>query len=240
MYLWMIIATFLAALAVMGTSLRPDIKRLYIEPQAQNVVTKLYVQHRAAMKYVSMNKTAGVNQTPFYQPGEISAQTLAGYVPYGFQQEHGTASFRSVILCLDANSTGHSRRPSSCEAVAPGAPAAVSNCCAAEGQITYLVTYGVVPYKWSDIHTGKPNDNLRNAMKDTLGYANGFGYVVSKARDNPDLGMDNKYDNLGTDWGLTGQGSRPYYSLPEYLIHDDDFADKCTKDDYCLIYMSTF
>ena len=49
MYLWVIIATFLAALAAMGTSLRADIKQLYVEPQAENVVTKIYTQHRGMM-----------------------------------------------------------------------------------------------------------------------------------------------------------------------------------------------
>ena len=268
MYLWVIIATFITAIAFMSTSLRPDMKHLFVEPQAQNVVTKIYTQHRAAMKYIHKNRTSGADGGVGYEPGEIDITNLKGYVPYGFNATTGTATFTTAVYCLDNKSDKHSALPEECEM------GLVSNCCAAKNSIAYLVTYGCVPYKWRDIKTGKPSAELLNAMKDTLGYVNGFGYVVYKD-DNPtktggvnDDGSVINYDTLGTDYGIVGQGSRNYYSIPQYVSHnslgdmgdrsfnkvcgsgkdlsaidpdEEDGGDAYYKQcDYCLIYMSAF
>lgn len=240
MYLWLIIATFIAALVAMGTSLRPDMKTLYVEPQAQNVITKIYTQHRAAIKYVHARIVEQSGASKF-EPGKINANQMRGYLPYGFKPESGQSRFTTKVFCLDRNSPGHSAVPSAC-GTGPDpdnpVPPAVSNCCAAPGEITYLVTFGQVPSKWQDIKTGKPSGALLGAMKDTLGYINGFGYVVSKTRDNPEMGENNKYDTLGTSYGILGQGSRYYYSIPTYIEKDSDF--KSCLNNYCLIYMSMF
>lgn len=266
MYLWVIIATFITAIAFMSTSLRPDMKHLFVEPQAQNVVTKIYTQHRAAMKYVHKNRTSGADGGVGYIDGKVTMEQLAGYAPYGFNIDSGAAVFTTAIYCLDKNSQGHGALPTDC----PG-----DNCCAAKNKIVYLVTYGCVPYKWRDIYTGKPSASLLNAMKDTLGYVNGFGYVVDKD-DKPTTtgGVDSDgnvidYDTLGTDYGIVGQGSRNYYSIPdgiakvnhrvmspsEGFMHmcgsggkdavigedEEDGSDAYYKQcKYCLIYMSTF
>lgn len=240
MYLWLIIATFIAALAAMGTSLRPDMKSLYVEPQAQNVITKIYTQHRAAMKFVQA-RIADDNGLPTFQPGTISADDLRGYLPYGFRADSGTSHFTTNVYCLDKNSQGHSAVPAECSTGPdpdnPIAPA-VANCCAATGRIAYLVTFGQVPSKWQDIRTGKPSGVLLDAMKDTLGYINGFGYVVNKNRDNPEMGDNNKFDTLHTNYGILGQGTHFYYSIPTFIENDGGFRD--CRDNYCLIYITTF
>ena len=284
MYLWVIIATFITAIAFMSTSLRPDMKHLFVEPQAQNVVTKIYTQHRAAMKYVHKNRRSGADGGIGFEAGEVTMDNLKGYAPYGFKKDSGTATFTTAIYCLDKNSDGHSALPSDCQTgggdPANPTPPTVANCCAAKNRIVYLVTYGCVPYKWRDIKTGKPSAELLNAMKDTLGYVNGFGYVVNKEKDKPTTGggtihdkdghlVEVDYDTLGTDYGIVGQGSRNYYSIPEYMSDfslpgiaaDRSFNHVCGSGrdltpvgpdeeegsdayykqcEYCLIYMSTF
>ena len=270
MYLWVIIATFITAIAFMSTSLRPDMKHLFVEPQAQNVVTKIYTQHRAAMKYIHKNRTSGADGGVGYEPGEVVMTDLKGYAPYGFNATSGTATFTTAVYCLNNKSDKHSTLPEECEM------GLVSNCCAAKNSIVYLVTYGCVPYKWRDIKTGKPSAELLNAMKDTLGYVNGFGYVVNVKKDNPtttggvnDDGSVVNYNTLGADYGIVGQGSRNYYSIPQYMSYenlkeiapDKSFNHVCGSGrdssaidpdeeegsdayykqcEYCLIYMSTF
>ena len=93
MYLWLIIATFIAALFAMNTSIRSDIKELYVEPQAQTVVTKLYVQHRAAMNYISKRDRNSTVTGLSYQPGELTADMLKAHLPYGFRQDSGFNKF---------------------------------------------------------------------------------------------------------------------------------------------------
>ena len=101
MYLWLIIATFIAALFAMNTSIRSDIKELYVEPQAQTVVTKLYVQHRAAMNYISKRDRNSTVTGLSYKPGELTADMLKADLPYGFRQDSGFNKFTTWVYCLD-------------------------------------------------------------------------------------------------------------------------------------------
>ena len=102
MYLWLILATFFAALFAMNTSIRSDIKELYVEPQAQTVVTKLYVQHRAAMNYISKRDRNSTVTGLSYKPGELRAEILMADMlkadlPYGFRQDSGFNKFTSWV-----------------------------------------------------------------------------------------------------------------------------------------------
>ena len=243
MYLWVIIATFIAALAALGTSLRPDIKHLSIEPRAQAVITKIYTQHRGMVKYVYQNRNGGENETPLYEQGEWDPEAHTAYLPHGFNANGGMTRFTSKIYCLDRNSNQLSSVPENCvDNTDPDNPVVNGNCCAASGVITYMVTFGSVPQKWRDIRTGKPNSTLLNSMQDTLGYINGFGYVInSDEYEGADAGAENGYNVLGTSMGVFGQGSRPYTPLPQYVIEDNDFTDVCdpNRNNYCLIYVSS-
>ncbi|MBQ8677312.1 MAG: hypothetical protein IJ529_02445 [Alphaproteobacteria bacterium] len=251
MYLWLIIATFIAALAAMGTSLRTDMRELYVEPQAQNVVTKLYTQHRAALKYVIAKRNTGENGAAAYEDGNLSPASLNGYLPYGFNAGGGMAQFTTKIYCLDRNSSNHANPPPACYSMDPSDPSSsikTGNCCSVPGSIVYVVTFGAIPGKWQNIRTGKPNKELLGAMKDTLGYINGFGYVESKEHvyTGPTTVTEGgqttnypcgKYNILCTDYGIAGQGTHPYTALPQAVISDGDFASCLTN--YCLVYMSS-
>ncbi len=205
MYLWVIIATFITALFALNISIRPDIRELYVEPQAQTVVTKLYVQHRAAMNYISnrnRNATAG---TISYMQGELTAEDLENDLPYGFQQDSGVSKFTTWVYCLDKDnleSTGVAALPSSCTASLPSEESGSaesgsaesdgddetentdlgdgSSCCSGSSTVVYLVTYGCVPLKWRDTRSGKPSATLLNAMKTTTGYIHGMGYAIDR------------------------------------------------------------
>lgn len=241
MYLWVIIATFIAALAALGTSLRPDINHLYVEPQAQTIVTKIYTQHQGMVKYAYKNNSNGENNRASFTQGEWKPSDHKGYLPYGFKANSGVARFTSKIYCLDKDSPTRSSLPSSCMDMSdPENPteSTTENCCAASGVSVYLVTFGRVPQKWKNVRTGKPSSALLNAMKDSLGYINGFGYVIDSASYQDNEG-GNKYNTLGTEKGILGQGTRPYYSIPEYIINDSDFQNVCGANNYCLIYMSS-
>ena len=122
MYLWVIIATFVAALFALNVSIRSDIKELYVEPQAQTVVTKLYVQHRAAMNYLSKRDRNATTGTMGYTQGELTAEMLEYDLPYGFQQDSGVSKFTTWVYCLDKDnleSSGAAALPASCTAALP-------------------------------------------------------------------------------------------------------------------------
>ena len=191
MYLWVIIATFIAALFAMNVSIRSDIKELYVEPQAQTVVTKLYVQHRAAMNYISKRDRNSTVTGLSYKPGELAAGMLKADLPYGFQQNSGFNKFTTWVYCLDKDklqNSGAAALPASCTSGLPptGGDAdnpdlgTGGNCCAGSSTVVYLVTYGCVPSKWRDVRSGKPDGILLGAMKTTTGFTHGMGYAIDR------------------------------------------------------------
>ena len=266
MYLWLIIATFIAAIYALATPIRSDMNELYVEPQAQNIVTKLYVQHRAARAYVLKHSSDGAGNTATYHNGEITPENLQGYLPYGFNADSGLTTFTSMVYCLDKKSNGYSSLAAGCTDAA-GNPLPDCNACGSRGSVTYLLTYGCAPLKWRDLRTNKPNARLLNAMGQTMGFANGFGYVVEK----DEAGISDDKDLLGTTMGIQGQGDKYYYPIPSYVINNtlpgagkksfnkvcgadrnsgafdpDDDSDEDEQEDfyescdYCLVYMTPF
>lgn len=264
MYLWLIIATFIAAIYALAVPIRSDMTELYVEPQAENIVTKLYVQHRAARTYLLNHHSDGEGNRATYVAGEIRPEDLTGYLPYGFNADSGITTFTSLTYCLDKKSPGYSRIPTDCSDPS-GAGIPGCNSCNANGSITYLITFGCVPLKWRDLKTGKPNAMLLNAMKRTVGFTNGFGYVVDKSEITVGEGMD----YLNTTMGIQGQGDKYYYPIPTYIINntlsgtgnrsfdrvcganrhvptydpdeeDEDMSGFYESCDYCLVYMTPF
>ena len=52
MYVWVLLATFIAMLYAFNLSTREDMRSLYTVPQAESVVAKIVTQHRAARQYM--------------------------------------------------------------------------------------------------------------------------------------------------------------------------------------------
>ena len=246
MYLWVIIATFIAALFALNTSLRPDIKELYVEPQAQTIITKMYVQHRAAMNYLSKRNRNSTVLNLSYRPGELTADMLQANLPYGFQQDSGFTKFTSWVYCLDVNhleEEGVLALPSSCTAGLPPSDADGatddgttgdsddgtglnpdlgdgSNCCSGLSTAVYLVTYGCVPSKWRDVRSGKPDAMLLGAMRTTTGFTHGLGYAIDRDEltDSEVYTDENQYTEvIHTPMGVYGQGGQFYLPIPSYI-----------------------
>ncbi len=244
MYLWLIIATFITTLFALNTSIRSDIKELYVEPQAQTVVTKLYVQHRAAMNYVTKRNRNSPAAGMSYQPGELTADMLKANLPYGFRQDSGFSKFTTWVYCLDKDkleNTGAAALPASCTSGLPPADGSNTNpdmgtggnCCAGPSTIVYLVTYGCIPVKWRDVRSGKPDGVLLGAMKTTTGFTHGMGYAVERGElGNNVYNQNNPYrEEIETNMGVYGQGGQFYTPLPNYIsdtsMGADSFANVC-------------
>ncbi len=245
MYLWVIIATFIAALFAMNVSLRSDIQQLYVEPQAQTVITKIYVQHKAAMQYISNRNRNSTVEGMSYRPGELTTDMMAADLPYGFNQDSGFSRFTTWVYCLDKDKldqSGAAALPASCTAGLPADGSDPdtgdadtgdgSNCCAGSDATVYLVTYGCVPAKWRDFRTGKPDAVLLRSMKTTTGYTDGFGYAVDRDELKALYSGNSVYEEgITTNMGVYGQGNRYYTPIPNYIsdtpIGDRSFATVC-------------
>ncbi len=265
MYLWLIIATFVTAIYAVSQSFRSDIDKLYVEPQAQVVTTKLYVQHEAAKTYMMTNisNATDASGAPTYKPtfemgkidingaGAGSLKSL-GYLPYGFEADSGGTNFDSLVYCLDKSDA--TKVPDDC---AMG----TIDCCQADDARIYLVSFGCVPNKWKNMLTGKPLPKLLGAMKTTYGFLNGLGYVV----DEDEVTFDASLKTITSSMGIWGQGDRYYIPIPQYItstqisgVGVESFSTVCGENrtvpnpsnpsgppieygcDYCLVYMTPF
>ena len=237
MYVWVLLATFMAMLYGFNLSTRDDMETIYVVPQAESVVSKIVAQHKAAQKYIRDHQPPdNGNSVVSFFPGKISMDTLQYYLPYGFKR---TEEYTSWVYCLDRTSANLSASIP----CAGGGP----SCCSDSKSLPYLVTYGCIPLKWRNLITGKPSNNLLKAIETVVGIGNNFGYA--DAKDETRWGT---YETVKSTMAIRGR-ELTYTSIPQYIISDNaggtdanpSFNRLCVnngtkKCPYCLIYMSVY
>lgn len=224
MYIWVVLATFIVALAAFNLPVFPDMRKIYVEPQAEAVITKLYLQHRAARSYViDMAQANGA-----YTIGEISPDDLSDYVPQGFSfsEDYSSQGLTerniSFLYCLDKSTPNLADESPQCNGE----------------YVPYLVTYGCVPERWKNMHNGKPNNDLIGAMYNILGYGGHLGYAQEIEPVKSDKNI------LGATMGINIR-DKMWLSIPQYVISGNagpsSFYNVCgdaKKCDYCLVYLT--
>ena len=243
MYIWVILATFITILYSFNLAVRPDMRQIYVEPQAEAVVTKLVVQHRGAMKYIKYNTPPLNNKNAVsYYPGEISFDDLEeyGYLPYGFQP----GGYTTLMYCLKKSSSGLSQQ------ISASCPGNQPSCCSNTDSINYLVMFGCVPNRWRDIKTGLPNTDLLNAMQNVVGSGIDFGYTETVKASTNKLGstMVIRGRQANQEQGNSGSSETYGVAVPKYIVSGSlagasrTVANTCGKANckYCLMYMSPF
>ena len=150
MYIWVILATFLAVLASYTLSPRADIRQITVEPLAEAAVEKLVTKHKAARDYVKYRKKPYVSNPPNveYSPGVIADEDLD-----------------RQIFCMNEDMT-----------VSYGEQAQ----CSVRKNKKMLVTYGVIPTRWINQATEleEPNVDFMNALRNTVEGGTMFGYTA--------------------------------------------------------------
>lgn len=244
MYIWVILATFITILYSFNLATRSDMRAIYVEPQAEAVVAKLVVQHKGAQKYIQDKSPPTNDQSVVsYYPGEISFETLRGYLPYGFNANRSDSDFTTIMYCLDKTSAKLGQAASGCG----GTP----SCCSNANSVNYLVTFGCVPQKWRNIKTGRPNNDLLNAMQNVVGAGTDFGYADAVSPTDPKNGLQ-------STMAVKGRESS-WVAIPQYIIDSTavggarSFSKVCVKGivdadgneiprdcAYCMIYITPF
>lgn len=225
MYIWVILATFIAILYGFNLSVRPDMRQIYVEPQAEAAVSKIVLQHQAAEKYVSSLAAQNIAFTK----GKIEVQTFEDFMTFGFTpsyDEDGQTPYVTAMYCLDKNSPQYSQEVVQCDD--PNA-------------INFLITYGCVPQRWKSIQGGRPSNDLINAMRTVMGRGSNFGYTQF-------IEADAEKNDFGTEMGIN-TGNKQWLSIPQYIISqtgnlgDESFARLCGQNgtcEYCMAYMTSY
>lgn len=254
MYIWVVLATFIAILYSFNLTTRSDMREIYVEPQAEAIVSKMLLQHQAAENYArDMGFTS-------YYPGEVDFDVLCqkNYLPYGLEgcnpsdisRINRRQEIHSRIYCLDKTTSGYSNSVTGC----PGSP----SCCSQSNAYNYVVTYACVPPKWRNIKTGKPNNDLLNALKNTVGFGVNIGYAEFENKtflrvydESTNGSVQDKYTMR-----LVGRETE-WIGIPEYVVNDTTGGDasfnrmcvESLKDEdgnvvapkvcsYCMVYIT--
>lgn len=224
MYIWVILATFIVAIYSFNLSHRPDMKELYIMPQAEAIIGKMVSQHKAARKFLQDHTPPDNGQSVVsYFPGELTVEDdLEVYLPYGFKNNRGAGDFRTLIYCLDKTNPNLSSEVPSCSS-----GGAVS-CCADPDAIGFLVTFGCVPRKWRNARTNSPKPEFYKALRGIATSSTGAGYVEHMTSEEKSSAA-NVYNS---DMALRAR-SNSLIPIPQFIVNgtiagaDVSFSEMC-------------
>ena len=188
MYLWVVLATFLAALAAYVLPLRGDMTSVVDTPVAQAMMMKMVVKHKAGLEYMKRNAwpyacPGGAvsqdqcknNSMVSYNSGVIADNALDPYMPFGFTND---ANYIDEIRCLHVtvnNGVPNYQAASNCNAGTVDTPV-----------LRALLTYGPIPERWLTVdgNVVKPSGDLLTAMHKHFGGNQMAGYVVQRSSSN--------------------------------------------------------
>ncbi len=246
MYVWMLLATFIVALASFNLAPRADTRVKQLEPLAEAAVTKFAIQHDAAVQYAKKQKIAHA-----LAQGEINKSEFEDYLPLGFIWKQG--EYTSKIYCLNRgeyadktnedgsivlNENGYPVR----ETVLYPAIAESGNCNDVDISGNYVITYGKVPERWKNLVTQTVLGDYLNAMKRKIALGSGCGILA------PRRSGEDKTNILNSDYILVGLNAFNNSVPPYVLENDNNFRNRCglgTSDsnfpkdgNYCIVYVT--
>lgn len=242
MYIWVLLATFLAMLYSYNLSHRADIREIEVEPVAKALISKLIIKQQAAGRYMrgntppfahSVDEAGNVYMSDniTYAAGIISHNELKGYLPYGFNDD---GDVTTEIYCLNKENLS------------------ATMACSEEQAIRYLVAYMVIPQRWLNVKTGLPNNDFNNAMKQIIGYDNSFGYPscqefeidpVTEMKTCKKLAVRGREGLHRVEYsgGSASVGSHIGFEIPDYIANNGGFSTTCgnkkSGNNLCLIYI---
>lgn len=154
MFVWMILAVFMAALFAFNSAPRDDYYDIKNIPRAEAVAANLATMHAAAVNYVNDN-----NDPISYSSGSANGD-VAAYLPVGYQNAYNVVS---EIFCFQM--IGDTKIQISCDDA---------------GAKNYLISYVETPAKYTMVNgSGNriPNRAMDKALSKTVRYAINIGYT---------------------------------------------------------------
>ena len=237
MYIWVILATFLAALYSFNIGYRSDIRAMETEPLAQALIDKLIIQQQSAALYVAANTppNAKVNGTPVgnitYIAGVIPLEKtpaglegLSSYLPFAYKYDN---KIQSEIYCLKKDDLSQK-----------------ANQCSDENAVRFLISYMQIPQRWLHVITQRPNNYFIAALKSAAGLETTIGFVdcsvgsgtscTQYAINGVEGIMHNYIDNEGAAKEIVN------IKIPSYITNHGGFQTACMNNRKCLAQMFTY
>ena len=188
MYLWVVLATFLAALAAYVLPLRSDMTGVYDTPVAQAMMMQMVVKHKAAAEYMKQRtwpyycEAGQLVNNECLTPGNVnysnfilSDDDVNPYLPFGFTNN---PDYVNVIRCVYNIRTEEDP-----------VYRAKDNCNDDDENnkvLRGLLTYGPIPENWltyDENGQSIPSNDLETAMRKHFGRHQMAGYLYREGED---------------------------------------------------------
>lgn len=216
MYIWVVLATFMALLYSFNLAIRGDERKIQIEPLAEAEVSKFIIRHRMGQNYVRDRTPKTVN-SPYgndgdkitYDKGELICDNeLKDYRPVGFICDN---AYKTEVFCTEKDDWSTE-----------------IDDCTSDQAIRFLVTYGPIPQRWLNLSSDTPSNDFLNALQNMVGIDTSIGYAVES--DNPEYKME-----------IKGREDNALY-VPNFVSDNGGFAATCACSSCrrCLIYMTPY
>lgn len=255
MYLWIVIATFIAMLTSFNLSVRPDMDRVFAETKASVVITKFNALHNGVKDYFNSQAPAktGLSRVTYY-PGdgvnvtvseggmatELTREQVAPYLPFGYVGADeelddvaslvGGGSITSKVFCFIEGNTGEQ-----CTSGVEGS--CCSSECIADGECAgiYVVSFTRMPSRWMNKISNMPNADMMAALSHVRGYGKNIGYTETK--DGKIVLSGGKFvSHVAPDGAQVQDDTFENWELFDAIVNDVDFqAMECNDQDvHCL------
>ena len=178
MYIWLVLATFLAMIAAYFLPIRQDTQDILTVPVAQAKIVQLVTAQRSGLEYMKEHDWPyfgdEVTRPVDYVTGELAADDLTPYLPIGFILN---ANYITAIYCMDADG----------ENIKTGA----DSCQKDENNKTnrLLITFGAIPEPWQnyvrngDEYVIKPSPDMLQGLRNHVGPKEKIGYTQKDGDD---------------------------------------------------------
>lgn len=217
MYLWIVVVTFLAALAGYVLPLRNDMAKVVDMPAAEALLMQMVVKHRAGLSYMKRQEWpywcpesgCGDHKAVNFVVGEIANSNLHNYAASLLTTNLTNSNYKNVIKCYSVQDDVYSDNGNVCN----------------RDQISYkngLITYGKLSEKWLK-KPGLPSEELLNVMAEKFKFNKNIGYLVKRGTSTDPLYYIRNY-----------RGNE--FLIPS-VYYDTDLSTECDNAT-CLVYLT--
>lgn len=178
MYIWVVLATFLAMIAAYVLPIRQDTQDILTVPVAQAKIMQLAAAQRAGLEYMKERGWpyfGNISTRPVdYVTGEITADDLEPYLPVGFIPNE---DYVTALYCMNVEETIVKTGADSCQKDENGKTNRV------------LITYGAIPEPWrtyvkvGDDYVVRPSPDLMQGLRNHVGSKEKVGYTQTEGSD---------------------------------------------------------
>lgn len=174
MYLWIVVVTFLAALAGYVLPLRNDMAKVVDMPAAEALLMQMVVKHRAGLSYMKRQEWpywcpesgCGDHKAVNFEVGQLDDIDWQNYAASFLADGLANSSFKSVIKCYKVEGTTYESNGDECNKNE-------------DTDKNGLITYGKLSEKWLE-KQGMPSADLLNVMAEKFKFNKNIGYLVKR------------------------------------------------------------